>query len=31
MLEEVLSELPLAEKYELEFRPFEIKTIKVTY
>ncbi len=31
MLEEVLSDLPLAEKYELEFRPFEIKTIKVTY
>lgn len=31
MLEEVISELPAAEKYEIEFKPFEIKTFKVTY
>lgn len=31
MLEEVISELPTAEKYEIEFKPFEIKTFKVTY
>ncbi len=31
MLEEVLSELPAADTYKLDFKPFEIKTVKVTY